>query len=610
MALPTPISRWLAVVFAALAAVLLVAAAPDALAQGADAAGSVVEGADLAASSDSAAAAEKPVDAPGWLAFLGRFHVVVLHLPIGILIVAFILECFGMLRRSRGYDVATAWTLVIGFFTAAVAIAFGLFLEETTKPGVYDALTMDWHKWLGIAMGGLAFFAAVLKIAAVRKQWGGDDQRQPGGAPLALARLSILGVAILLPVVGHLGGNLTHGANKLVDKAPFDVPSGVMSAIYFPNDPPAAGTAGGGGAGGETPAAGTVEAQWVNDIQPIMDTHCVQCHGASKQNAGLRLDSLDEAMRGSEYGPVVVKGSAEESRLYQVVCLPPEDDYFMPPGKAGLSLEEMRTVARWLIASVDLGKAPAGGSADRGGGPETPAGPAYDVEAYARLNELGGRAQIVSEGSDLLILSFANQRGPIPDEAFAAIEALADHVQNLDFSNSGVTDADLDRLPDMPALERLYLKDTEITDEGIANLPELFSLSYLNLFGSNVTDASMDNLSMLVVPGKDGPGSIYLSETGVTLEGVEQLRDALGDGVEVVFDDSVGLLDTPGADAGADAGADGPTVPVNTACPVSGTAVDPAHTVTYEGRVIGFCCPNCLAKFEEDATPFLTNLPQ
>lgn len=601
MALPTLISRWLAVFCVATAVLLLVAAAPDALAQGADAAGAVAEGADAAVSS------EKEVDAPGWIAFLGRFHVVVLHLPIGILMAAFILEFFGMFRRSKGYDVATAWTLVLGFFAAVVAIVFGLFLEETTKDNVFDALTMDWHKWLGIGMGVLALIAAVAKIVAVKKQWGDDDKRGPGGAPLAFARLSILGVAILLPVVGHLGGNMTHGANKLVDKAPFEIPPAAMKAIYFPLDAPGAST-GGGGAGGETHAAGSVEAQWVNDIQPIMDTHCVQCHGASKQNAGLRLDSLEEALRGSEYGPAIVQGRAEESRMYQVVCLPPEDDYFMPPGKAGLSLEEMRTLARWLIASADLGKAPAGGSADGGGETETPVGPAYDTEAYTRLNALGGRAQVVSEDSDMLVLSFANHRGPIPEEAFAAINALAEHVQNLDFSNSGVTDADLDRLPDMPALERLYLKDTVITDEGIANLPELFSLSYLNLFGSKVTDASMDNLSMLVVPGKDGPGSIYLSETAVTLEGVQQLREALGDGVEVVFDDSVGLLDTPGP--GPDAGADGPTVPVNTVCPVSGTAADPAHTVAYDGRVIGFCCPNCKAKFEEDATPYLANLPQ
>ena len=596
MALPTLISRWLAVFCVATAVLLLVAAAPDALAQGADAAGAVAEGADAAVSS------EKEVDAPGWIAFLGRFHVVVLHLPIGILMAAFILEFFGMFRRSKGYDVATAWTLVLGFFAAVVAIVFGLFLEETTKDNVFDALTMDWHKWLGIAMGVLALIAAVAKIVAVNKQWGDDDKRGPGGAPLAFARLSILGVAILLPVVGHLGGNMTHGANKLVDKAPFEIPPAAMKAIYFPLDAPGAST-GGGGAGGETHAAGSVEAQWVNDIQPIMDTHCVQCHGASKQNAGLRLDSLEEALRGSEYGPAIVQGRAEESRMYQVVCLPPEDDYFMPPGKAGLSLEEMRTLARWLIASADLGKAPAGGSADGGGETETPVGPAYDTEAYTRLNALGGRAQVVSEDSDMLVLSFANHRGPIPEEAFAAINALAEHVQNLDFSNSGVTDADLDRLPDMPGLDRLYLKDTAVTDAGLANLPEMFSIRYLNLFGTEVTDAGLQHLEELFTLEQ-----VYLSETAVTLEGVQQLREALGDGVEVVFDDSVGLLDTPGPDA--DAGADGPTVPVNTVCPVSGTAVDPAHTVAYDGRVIGFCCPNCKAKFEEDATPYLANLPQ
>lgn len=597
MALPILISRWLAVFCVATAVLLLVAAAPDALAQGADAAGAVAEGA-----VDGAASSEKEVDAPGWIAFLGRFHVVVLHLPIGILMAAFILECFGMFRRSKGYDVATAWTLVLGFLAAVVAIVFGLFLEETTKDNVFDALTMDWHKWLGIAMGVLALIAAVAKIVAVRKQWGGDDKRGPGGAPLAFARLSILGVAILLPVVGHLGGNMTHGANKLVDKAPFEIPPAAMKAIYFPLDAPGAST-GDGGAGGETHAAGSVETQWVNDIQPIMDTHCVQCHGASKQNAGLRLDSLEEALRGSEYGPAIVQGRAEESRMYQVVCLPPEDDYFMPPGKAGLSLEEMRTLARWLIASADLGKAPAGGSADDGGEAETPVGPAYDTEAYTRLNALGGRAQVVSEDSDMLVLSFANHRGPIPEDAFAAISALADHVKNLDFSNSGVTDADLDRLPDMPALDRLYLKDTAVTDAGLANLPEMFSIRYLNLFGTGITDAGLAHLEELFTLEQ-----VYLSETAVTLEGVQQLREALGDGVEVVFDDSVGLLDTPGPDA--DAGADGPTVPVNTVCPVSGTAVDPAHTVAYDGRVIGFCCPNCKAKFEEDAAPYLANLPQ
>lgn len=594
------IYRWLTLILVAGSLLLVLGTATEAFAQAEAPAGdTAADVAEPATTADGEATQE--VDAPGWLAFFGRMHVVVLHLPIGILLGAFILELFGLLRRSKGYDVAVAWTLVFGTLAAAVAIAFGLFLEETSKPTDYEALTMDWHKWLGIAMGAFALFATVLKIMAVRKQWVAPDFRAPGGSPLVFARLSLLAVAVLLPVVGHLGGNLTHGPQKLVEKAPFEVPSAAMTAVYFPLDPPAAG---GGGAGvGDAPAAGSLEARWVSDIQPILDAHCIKCHGPTKQNGELRLDSLGQALLGSgEYGEVIVTGSAELSPLYQVITLPPESDRFMPPGKDhALSLEDMRTIGTWLIDSANLGNEPEPGTPGDGGEPAV-AEPAFDTAAAGRLIELGGSYAIESQGSDRIAVSFASQGDAIPAEAFEQIEKLAEHIYRLDFTASGVTDDDLGRLPDLPALDKLYLKDTAVTDAGLANLPEMFSIRYLNLFGAaGVTDAGLDHLEELFTLEE-----VYLSETGVTIEGVQSLREALGDEVEVVFDDTVGLIDTPGADAGAAAD---PTTPVNTVCPVSGTAVDPAHTVTYEGKLVGFCCPNCLAKFNEDPAPFLANLP-
>ncbi|MEX0741724.1 MAG: hypothetical protein WD079_02935, partial [Phycisphaeraceae bacterium] len=39
---------------------------------------------------------------------------------------------------------------------------------------------------------------------------------------------------------------------------------------------------------------------------------------------------------------------------------------------------------------------------------------------------------------------------------------------------------------------------------------------------------------------------------------------------------------------------------VNTKCPMSGRALDPAQTVTYKGRTIGFCCGDCKGNFEAD----------
>jgi YHS domain-containing protein len=48
--------------------------------------------------------------------------------------------------------------------------------------------------------------------------------------------------------------------------------------------------------------------------------------------------------------------------------------------------------------------------------------------------------------------------------------------------------------------------------------------------------------------------------------------------------------------------------PENALCPVSGAPVNPKYTIVYEGRVIGFCCPNCPKSFWQDPAAFLAKL--
>ena len=50
--------------------------------------------------------------------------------------------------------------------------------------------------------------------------------------------------------------------------------------------------------------------------------------------------------------------------------------------------------------------------------------------------------------------------------------------------------------------------------------------------------------------------------------------------------------------------------PVNATCPVSGTPVNPAFSIVFEGRVIGFCCSNCPTKFWADPQSYKSKLPQ
>src|SRR6185436_9980878 len=52
-------------------------------------------------------------------------------------------------------------------------------------------------------------------------------------------------------------------------------------------------------------------------VRPILATRCFGCHGPRQQQSGLRLDLRQNALRGGDYGVVIVPGSAAESKLIQ-----------------------------------------------------------------------------------------------------------------------------------------------------------------------------------------------------------------------------------------------------------------------------------------------------
>src|SRR5581483_10688564 len=88
--------------------------------------------------------------------------------------------------------------------------------------------------------------------------------------------------------------------------------------------------------------------QFERDVLPVLTAKCASCHGAGTAVAGLDLRTAAGVQKGSEHGPVVVKGSAEKSVLYQKVFT-----QAMPPGKDGkLSREEVATIGRWIDAGA------------------------------------------------------------------------------------------------------------------------------------------------------------------------------------------------------------------------------------------------------------------
>jgi mono/diheme cytochrome c family protein len=88
-------------------------------------------------------------------------------------------------------------------------------------------------------------------------------------------------------------------------------------------------------------------ALWSNGVQPLLDQHCVKCHGPLEQKSELELDTVEAVLKGSENGAVVVPGKPDESLLIEVFA--PKSDPHMPPKKQ-LSDHEIAKVRTWIAA--------------------------------------------------------------------------------------------------------------------------------------------------------------------------------------------------------------------------------------------------------------------
>ncbi|MEX0704670.1 MAG: PSD1 and planctomycete cytochrome C domain-containing protein [Planctomycetales bacterium] len=100
---------------------------------------------------------------------------------------------------------------------------------------------------------------------------------------------------------------------------------------------------------------------FANDVLPLFQAKCVQCHGAAKHESGLRLDHRESAWKGGDSGPAIVPGKSGESELLSRVA---SDDEFtrMPPVDEGdpLTPEQIAIVRRWIDAGAEWPDAVAG----------------------------------------------------------------------------------------------------------------------------------------------------------------------------------------------------------------------------------------------------------
>lgn len=241
--------------------------------------------------------------------FLGRTHLVLLHVPIGVLVALAAFEALALARcqpADRSVRLLLVWLAAV---SAASTAGAGWLLASDG----YAGQTLDLHRWLGVAL------AAALVIAALASSL---DRRFWYPAAVAVA------LALLVPT-GHFGGTITHGDGFLT--APFRAPAG------------------------NSPARSVTEVVEISipglhaDVGAVFATYCVECHNDTKKKAGLAMHTADALFAGSDYGPVVVAGDPDESELAIRMLLPIEDEYHMPPeDRPQPSESEIHTVVEWI----------------------------------------------------------------------------------------------------------------------------------------------------------------------------------------------------------------------------------------------------------------------
>lgn len=415
-----------------------------------------------------------------WSQFFGRFHPLIVHLPIGIIAFAVLLSVIAAYKKSILPDKAITIALLAGSISAVFAIITGLLLSGN---GGYDAGTLSRHKWMGI----IAAAACFASWAARRKQ--------PSGKKLSNILLIIC--IILIAIGSHFGGNMTHGEGYLTKYLPATLQK------FF------------GATTKAIPEKTFISADsvivYTDIIQPILNNKCVSCHNPGKQKGDLDLSSEAGIVKGGQSGAAIIPSDLEKSELFHRVTLPVSSKKFMPADNhPPLTAIEISMLKWWIDAGADYNKNLAQLNADDkskylisaylgiDAGSEKaivlPVVAAADTSVLNKLKETKIIIRSIASSSNLLQASFVMLQQSTGAEITQLLEQLSqvkEQLYQLDIKFCPLSKEAVQIIGDFFRLSKLDVQRTNLTDEIIAPLAKLQQLNILNTGGNEITDHAL-----------------------------------------------------------------------------------------------------------------------
>src|SRR5262249_43992246 len=101
----------------------------------------------------------------------------------------------------------------------------------------------------------------------------------------------------------------------------------------------------------QAPPASATKVDYLKDVRPLLAQNCYSCHGAEVQQAGLRLDLRQNALRGSDYGPVIIPGNSAEGKLIRRIK---GDGGLQMPPTGALTNDEIQLLRAWIDQGAEF----------------------------------------------------------------------------------------------------------------------------------------------------------------------------------------------------------------------------------------------------------------
>jgi uncharacterized membrane protein/uncharacterized protein (UPF0335 family) len=408
--------------------------------------------------------------------FVGRFHPLIVHLPIGIFILAFLFDIISYNKRFLHFRQVVPIIILTGFIFSILSVVLGFLLAND---GEYDRKTLSSHRNGGIL---LTLLTGVLYVLSVQKL-------KPISPWVYTSFISVM--IVFLIYTGHQGANLTHGSDyinlSLLNQHKREKPGSVNEVLLYEDV-----------------------------VQPILLRKCAQCHRQGKKKGRLSVETIADMKKGGKSGAGIVEGNAAESEIIQRVSLDPSHEDFMPAdGKTPLTKNEIAILKWWIEKGITIGEKRLVQHQNAGeitgavnaflqlsnenveadvegyeGVPDT-----VDMQAIERLRKKGFNVRIMLKRPVLLDVSLSSGSRERFVSAINELNAVSKNIIWLNISNNQLTNEDVRLISSMKNIEKLRLEKNNISDNICEVLKDLTKLEAVNLNDTKVSKQCIDALT-------------------------------------------------------------------------------------------------------------------